>query len=159
MNSTARSKYQVSSGLFAALAAISLSAGCHISPNPWKDHFANQDAVTTASAEGVRSAASAPIRPAREYDKSIVAVPDGAVDHLPLYFRDYCVDDRPYAEFSWRYRDYARMIGEPVRFHLDVVLSPVRGIITPIWTVVTSDGVKSPSWIRGSTDPVLHGKG
>ncbi len=147
----------LSAGLVSLLAvSLLVTFGCSITPNPWKDDLIEQSKVTTASAKGVCVSEGEPALLTRNYEEKLALVPSGEVAHLPLYYRDSCLDRRPYDEFAWAYSDYRGMFSGPIRLHLDVVFSPIHGVVTPIWTVMESDGERSPSWLRHSVDPVVR---
>jgi len=109
--------------------------------DPFKDELAGQQAITTASVEGVREANTTPTVRQRDYTPvELLAEPDG-VTHGPLYFEDTfegksSEDDT----FAWTGEDYWQLFYWRGKFLLDILFFPVNAVVTPPWTVMESDG-------------------
>ncbi len=120
-----------------------LGGGCQLAVSPYADELADQPAVTTLSADGIRAANAAPRESARRFDP--IEMPPGydvGVDHLPLFFEDPfegmgSEDDR----FAWTAEEYLCLVYGPSRFLVNGLFAPVSAVVTPPWVTMNSDGI------------------
>jgi hypothetical protein len=128
------------------LAALPLSGGCQMARSPWEVDTQGCT-VETPSTTAIRSAeATAAIR-ARSEDPSAmkhVAVADGRVTHLPLWFEDPLEEiETDNMDVAYAGADFGRMLCSWSRFAGNLVLLPVSIVVNPPWQVMASDGVPS----------------
>lgn len=121
--------------------SVIFATGCHLMVNPFRDEFAGQQAMTTASVEGARAAETTPTVRQREYALLELRPEEMGVTHGPLYFEDPFEDKGSVdGRFAWTGEDYLQMFYWRGRFLLNTVFFPVSAVVTPPWTVMESDG-------------------
>ena len=137
-------KTNKNSVVVACLAAAVLTGGCHMMVDPFADELAGQNAVTTASLEGIRASGATPIVHAIDGDAFEVFTKDGSISHGPLYFEDsYAGDGSEDGQFAWTGQDYLHIPVEWGRSILNAVFFPISALDTPPWKAMVSDGYPS----------------
>jgi hypothetical protein len=121
-----------------------LLAGCNQLINPWVDDLPATGDITTASVVAARSAQATPTPPLRQPEPMITSAQDGTVSHWPLWWEDPFEDKGSEdGQFAWTWEDYFAFPYGFGRFLLNTMAFPVSATVTPVWTVMGSDGVLS----------------
>lgn len=133
---------QTSNRRLAYLAAICLaSAGCAELINPFVDDLPSTDEITTASVVAARSVPATPTEPVRQPQPLVASAQDGTVAHWPLWWEDPFEDKGSEdGQFAWTYEDYVAFPYGLGRFLVNMMGFPVSATVTPVWTVMGSDG-------------------
>lgn len=131
--------------LFAAvLAAAALTGGCHLVENPFVDETIPAEAISTPSADGFAGHAPEPQPRQRTWPAYETSVHTGATNHWPLWFED-SLEDRgsENGQFAWTWEDFVGIGWSYGRYLLNLMAFPGSAVVTPPWTVMSSDGVLS----------------
>lgn len=141
MRSTASQNFRT---LAACLAACLGLAGCTELINPFVDDLPPTEDVTTASVVAARAVDAVSSEPVREPVPMIASAQDGTVAHWPLWWEDPFEDKGSEdGQFALTYEDYLALPYGLGRFLLNTMAFPVSAVVTPVWTVMGSDGVLS----------------
>ena len=132
-------------------------AGCTEMINPFGDDLPPTEDVTTASVIAAREVQATPTEPVREPEALLASAQDGTVAHWPLWFEDPFEDKGSEdGQFAWTYEDYVAFPYGLGRFLLNTMGFPVSVVVTPVWTVMGSDGVLSRQALGYDHDATPH---
>ncbi|MCO6437505.1 MAG: hypothetical protein J5J06_10490 [Phycisphaerae bacterium] len=123
-------------------AVLSLSTGCALVENPWRDCLAHAPPVTTPSVDAAMAFEATATQAHRHYAMMERETASGAVLHWPLYFEDPYVDQYPPddGQFAWTLEDLWYAVYGPSRFAVNFVAAPVSKVVNLPWQTMASDG-------------------
>jgi len=145
-NSTAMSnglRHVVTTG--AGLAILMLITACSQIPDQWREDGPSVDAEwrSPSAVDILENHEPSPTKP-RDHDEMVLVTEPYGVSHWPLYFEDPFVDKGHGREGRNKYHigweDYVAMPYSYSRFTLNWLFVPVSAVVTPPWTLMTSDG-------------------
>ncbi len=126
-----------------ALAVLTLAAGsgCQHFMNPFVDELANGPPISTPSADAAKAYTGKAMLPDHPEPPIERSAEDGMVVHSMLYFEDpFVTHGSEDGKCAWTVEDGLHLVYGPSRFLVDIVLIPVRTVITPPWVLLASDG-------------------
>lgn len=142
MNSNGRR----SAGLALAACVGALgAAGCQYVVNPFVDGTQPASTITTPTAVAAAEAVpKAPTMHERDWEPQTRYYPKSGVNHWPLWWEDPFEDKGSgNAEFAWTGEDYIAMPYGWARWLLNTTAWPISAIVTPPFTIMSSDGYLS----------------
>lgn len=142
------------------------ASGCRELVDPWTDATISPDMVTTASVEGVRTAAAEPgddeIR--SDFAARPIAPQDGTVSHWPLWWQDHFEETGSAdGQFAMTWEDYFCMPYGLSRFIVNTIAIPISASFYPPVPLRSSDGIVSrgplgaehdPAWLPAGGSPI-----
>jgi len=138
------------------LAAGSLSViacACQHTLKPFQDELPPTEAISTASADGVRASGKTAEVRQRSWKASQARYAHGGVTHWPLWWEDPFEDQGSQdGVFAWTWEDYLAWPYSFGRFLLNTMAWPVSAVVTPPGTVMISDGRLSRQALRCDHD-------
>ncbi len=128
--------------MLVALCSLCVIAwGCQHTINPFKDDLPPTEAISTASADGVRATGKVAEVRRRPLEPGRVEYAHGGVTHWPLWWEDPFEDKGSQDQvFAWTWEDYLAWPYSFGRFLLNTMGWPVSAVVTPPGTVMISDG-------------------
>ena len=146
MTSRASARTAAVGGLLAACCLATL--GCQHVVNPHVDETISSDDITTATAEGVYRGAKPTGAEQRirggEWPAVNAAAHAGSVSHWPLWFEDPFEDQGSEdGRFAVTWEDHLAWPLSTGRWVLNCLGWPASAVVTPPFTIMSSDGVIS----------------